>query len=994
MADVEYSIRANNDQLESDLNAAENMVRSSAQRTEHAVEDIGAAAGRANERVSESTRRTGEETEKSQKKFKGYAEELEEVNKLLEKDSRNTTLLAQKKELLRKAVDDTADKLDELADRQQEVNRAYNNGEIPDDEYRAFQRQIIATEQELESYRRQLESVGEASSEVAESTENELGYAFGSVVAGAAAAVTAVTGVAVGIGTAAVSSSDSLDKAAKKLISATGEGIDSLEAMEKVISDIYSDNFGEDFNDIADSVARVKQNLGELNDTSLVNVTESAYSLMDVFEMGVDESSRAARAMVQNFGISAEKAYDYIAKGAQDGLDYSGELLDSISEYSVQFRKMGLDADDMFNIFAAGAESGAWNLDKIGDAVKEMSIRVLDGSDSTVAGFEALGFKADEMAKKFGQGGEVAREAFTDTLKALSAMEDPLRQDAAGVALLGTMWEDLGAEAVAALADISDSAYDCAGAMDSIKEHNYSSLSDALDGLKRQVEVLIQPLGDSLIPLVDGVIVKLSDIAEEVIPQLITATEPLINGIEPLIKPLMELAAGVLPSLVAMITPLITALSELVQTVLPLITEFLADELFPVVTDLVTRLSETVFPIITELTRTLLPPVLDILTAILPLLDTAMLILEAVLPVLSQLTAPVVTLLTNGLVPLVQEMALLINEILIPLIPLITAVAELFTKQLGGSFTEVTDILGKTMNYFEEVFSNIRKSFGGLIDFITGVFTGDWTRAWNGIKGIFDGIWGNIRNIAEQVVNGIIDTINTFLGGINATFGWLGIKLEPLSHVDWTADNAEEQAIAAVNSYNSSTPVNHDPTAHYRQKDIEAQKRGRSSTAVPYEAFPSAEKEAAAGAGVATSAPAKTYSPAASTGGQTSGGGSSNSGSAGNFISISSYIPTAWSGDQTELLKDFIGSSLVGNSSAAHSIDALTSGAAASSGPAAGETDLADVVNAITKLQCKVESIEMNFNVELKARDLTIGKAAVRDINVLAKQSGKSPFDF
>ena len=56
--------------------------------------------------------------------------------------------------------------------------------------------------------------------------------------------------------------------------------------------------------------------------------------------------------MMENFGISASEAYDYIARGAQNGLDYSGELLDNISEYSVQFKKMGLSASDMFTIFS------------------------------------------------------------------------------------------------------------------------------------------------------------------------------------------------------------------------------------------------------------------------------------------------------------------------------------------------------------------------------------------------------------------------------------------------------------------------------------------------------------------------------------------------------------------------------------------------------------------------------------------------------------------
>lgn len=61
------------------------------------------------------------------------------------------------------------------------------------------------------------------------------------------------------------------------------------------------------------------------------------------------------------------------------------------------------------------------------------------------------------------------------------------------------------------------------------------------------------------------------------------------------------------------------------------------------------------------------------------------------------------------------------------------------------------------------------------------------------------------------------------------------------------------------------------------------------------------------------------------------------------------------------------------------------------------ETDLADVINAITRLQRKVEKFEDAFGdmtIELTAGDLTIGRACVRDCNIMAKRSGKSPFNF
>ena len=126
------------------------------------------------------------------------------------------------------------------------------------------------------------------------------------------------------------------------------------------------------------------------------------------------------------------------ALGAQNGLDYSGEMIDSINEYSVQFAKLGFTAEDMFQIMQNGAWTGAWNLDKVGDAIKELSNKAIDGSESTAEGFTSLGLNADKMAKKFAAGGESAKKAFQETMTALSSIEDPLKQNTIGVQLFGT----------------------------------------------------------------------------------------------------------------------------------------------------------------------------------------------------------------------------------------------------------------------------------------------------------------------------------------------------------------------------------------------------------------------------------------------------------------------------------------------------------------------------------------------------------------------------
>jgi len=307
---------------------------------------------------------------------------------------------------------------------------------------------------------------------------------------------------------------DGLDSSVKRIGAATNATEAEMQSLKKVVNDVYGDNFGDDFDDIADSVSKIKQNLGELDDMELVNVTESAYALQDLFDAGVDQSSRAARAIMQNFEVSAATAYDYMARGAQNGLDYSGELLDTISEYSVQFRKLGFTLDDMFNIMTAGAENGAWKLDTVGDLIKELSITAIDGADSTHEGFELLGLNADEMSAKFAAGGESAKQAFEETISAIAAMEDPIKQDAAGVALMKTMWEDLGKDAVLALDGITNSAYEASGAMDDIKELNYSSLSDSVDTMKRKLDLLIQPIGESLVPSIKQVTDAATEAAE------------------------------------------------------------------------------------------------------------------------------------------------------------------------------------------------------------------------------------------------------------------------------------------------------------------------------------------------------------------------------------------------------------------------------------------------------------------------------------------------
>lgn len=79
----------------------------------------------------------------------------------------------------------------------------------------------------------------------------------------------------------------------------------------------------------------------------------------------------------------------------------------------------------------------------------------------------------------------------------------------------------------------------------------------------------------------------------------------------------------------------------------------------------------------------------------------------------------------------------------------------------------MSNIFGGIIQNFQNFFDAGKRIFTGFIDFITGIFTGDWERAWNGVVNIFGGVLDGIADMAKAPFNGMIGLINAFLGGLN-----------------------------------------------------------------------------------------------------------------------------------------------------------------------------------------------------------------------------------
>ena len=540
-------------------------------------------------------------------------------------------------------------------------------------------------------------------------------------------------------------------EATNQVASSTGAAGKELESLRGAMERVYADNFGEDVADVADAVALVDRNLANLDQEGLTKATEGALALRDAFEYEVEESTRAAEAIRKNFGTSVEDAFSLIAAGAQNGLDYSGELIDTINEYSSQFSKLGFTADGMFNLLQSGADSTAWNLDKVGDAIKEFSIRAIDGSDTTVAAFKDLGYNADEIMATFAAGGEGANTAFFEVLNTLMNVDDQVKRDALGVSLFGTMWEDLGTEAMQAMADASSAAYDTQGALEQINQVKYNDLDSALQGIRRQMEV-------DLLPAADAVYQSLMDS----MPEISAAIEEVSPAVAEIAEDFADWAGG--------------AVSEGLPVLVDGIRDF---------ADWAGKAYEKAKPFLSFLwehkgTAVAVAAGAKVLSASLGAVNAVTVATKGMSAAVKFLTSPMG--ITLGIITAVAAALVLLyknwDSVKAWMVNFGNTVNQIWTNfsnavgnaiaAIGEKFPALGAFLQGWWESIQAAVENVKAIFQNIIDFINNVFSGNWEAAWDNIVNIFGNLFGMIVNLAKAPINGVISAINWVLEKINS----------------------------------------------------------------------------------------------------------------------------------------------------------------------------------------------------------------------------------
>jgi len=606
-----------------------------------------------------------------------------------------------------------------------------------------------------------IDKTGPALKKIGSGLKSVAGIAAKGIVIGATVAMAGAT--------AATATSISKDQAVNSTLAQTGYNADDYKAeFGDIMSNLYRDNMGEDYADLGKSISTVAQISGETG-KNLEGLTHNALLLRDTFDFDVTESVRSAKMMMDQFGISGDEAYNLIAQGAQYGLNKNGDLLDTLNEYGTHFKQMGFSSTEMMNMLVNGAQSGTFSVDKLGDAIKEFGIRSKDGSDGTKQAFKDLGLDANRLTKDFAAGGAKGKAAFQEVTAALGTMQDPVKQNAAGVALFGTMWEDLGAKGVLSMSQLNGEIQGGTDALTEINNIKYDDLGSAFGSLKRTfTDAVLEPIGKKLTPVVSdavnvlkgfagriGKAIESGDTSEigNVFNDMIgTGVQAVQDGAPKMIKALIGGLGGYQKMIRQQAPSIITAATTIILTLVQGLTQAMPD------------LAETSISILESFTQGISGNLPMIIQAAVQLLTSLIQGFVSMLPAILNLGLQLLLSLIQGIV---QSLPLLIDSA----VQIVLNLLQFITDNLPMIIQAALDII---MTLVQALIDNIPVLVDGAIQIITGL-----------VSFIIENLPMILEAAIQLVValvNGLISALPTLVEG---ALNLVSAIWDTLKGVDW-----------------------------------------------------------------------------------------------------------------------------------------------------------------------------------------------------------------
>lgn len=824
---------------------------------------------------------------------------LNDVNKLLKLDPSNTVLVAQKQQLLSQAVSQTSDKLEALESAQEQVTAAFQRGDIGQDKYQAFQREVEETRGKLNQYKNDLSSLqteqdrlssntarleklfsstgtqvddyadvlgsklvsaikngtansdqmktaiekigksatggkadirqltdaldtvddGEAihnlieelkqAGDAAQDTAEDVGR-IAENTKGAALMQTADQLSAVGdkiqdIGTKAMDAYSETENAVTKVNAYFGETGQAAEESANVIKSVYSDGVGESMDSVADAVLMVKKNLGDLSETDLTNLTQQAITLDELYGIDMNETLRGVNSLMQQYGLTAQEAMDYIVVGTQNGLDKTNELGDNLSEYAGKFSQAGYSASEYFQLLDNGLKNGAYNLDKVNDAINEVTTRLVDGTIGESIG--SFSTKTQELFTSWQNGGATQKQVIDSIVADIGNCTN--QQEALNLAALafGTMAEDGNLKFITSLTSVGST-------YDSVKG-SAQGMFDATTTPMQQMESNTRKLQQALVPLGE----KLAELANAILPPLLSVITTIGGWFERLPGPVQNfvIILGALLAAFTALTPVIAAISVAMGTLnismLPIIAVIAAVaaaiagiiaiiQNWGAITQWFGELWNTICTGIGAMVDSLKAWFSNLWTHLQSVWEGICNVVQTAVMLLGSIIQGAIDIITLPFQMIWENCKGIVSSVWEGIKSVVSSAIHAVSSTISSVMGAIKNVISTVWNAISSKVSSVLNTIKTTVSTVFNAVKSVASTVWNGIKSVISSVVDGIKSKVSSVFNGVKSTVTSIFNGIKSTAAsvWNGIKEAIIKPVE-TAKNAVKGIIDKITGF-------------------------------------------------------------------------------------------------------------------------------------------------------------------------------------------------
>lgn len=824
---------------------------------------------------------------------------LNDVNKLLKLDPSNTVLVAQKQQLLSQAVSQTSDKLEALESAQEQIVAAFQRGDIGQDKYQAFQREVEETRGKLNQYKNDLSSLqteqdrlssntarleklfsstgtqvddyadvlgsklvsaikngtansdqmktaiekigksatggkadirqltdaldtvddGEAvrnlieelkqAGDAAQDTAEDVGQ-IAENTKGAALMQTADQLSAVGdkiqdIGTKAMDAYSETENAVTKVNAYFGETGQAAEESANVIKSVYSDGVGESMDSVADAVLMVKKNLGDLSETDLTNLTQQAITLDELYGIDMNETLRGVNSLMQQYGLTAQEAMDYIVVGTQNGLDKTNELGDNLSEYAGKFSQAGYSASEYFQLLDNGLKNGAYNLDKVNDAINEVTTRLVDGTIGESIG--SFSTKTQELFTSWQNGGATQKQVIDSIVADIGNCTN--QQEALNLAALafGTMAEDGNLKFITSLTSVGST-------YDSVKG-SAQGMFDATTTPMQQMESNTRKLQQALVPLGE----KLAELANAILPPLVSVITTIGGWFERLPGPVQNfvIILGALLAAFTALTPVIAAISvamgALNISMLPIIAVIAAVaaaiagiiaiiQNWGAITQWFGELWNTICTGIGSMVDSLKAWFSNLWTHLQSVWEGICNVVQTAVMLLGSIIQGAIDIITLPFQMIWENCKGIVSSVWEGIKSVVSSAIHAVSSTISSVMDAIKNVISTVWNAISSKVSSVLNAIKTTVSTIFNAVKSVVSSVWNGIKSVISSVVDGIKSKVSSVFNGVKSTVTSIFNGIKstATSVWNGIKDAIIKPVE-AAKNAVKGIIDKITGF-------------------------------------------------------------------------------------------------------------------------------------------------------------------------------------------------